>query len=49
MLLDPSETEGPTVLDDEHIPTILSEDTENARSLNTGWSANIPTSLGSGE
>lgn len=49
MLLEPRDTDGPTVREDEHIPTMRSEDMENARSLNTGWSANIPTSLGSGE
>ena len=47
MLLEPRETDGPTVRDEEQIPTILSEDTLIARSLNTGWSAIIPTSLGS--
>lgn len=49
MLLVPKDTEGPTVRDEEHIPTMRSEETENARSLKTGWSAKIPTSLGSGE
>ena len=39
MLLAPRDTEGPTVRDDEQIPVMVSDETENARSLNTGWSA----------
>ena len=49
MLLLPSETDGPTTLDDEHIPMMRSDDTENAMSLSTGCAAYMPMSLGSFE
>lgn len=49
MLLEPKDTDGPTVREEEHIPMMRSDDTENARFLKTGWSANIPTRRGSRE
>ena len=36
MLLEPRDTDGPTVREDEHIPTMRSEDMVNARSLKNG-------------
>ena len=47
MLLFPRDTDGPTTLDDEHIPMMRSDVTENAMSLSTGCAAYMPMSLGS--
>jgi hypothetical protein len=45
----PSDTEGPILAEEEHIPVTLSDRILNAMPFRTGWSANSPTVLGSGE